>query len=102
MTLKIHITQESIRLKFGILTWEIPLDNVAQCTLDDAPFLMKYGGAGVHFMLVRKQYRASFNFLEHHRVAVTLKKKAGLVRDVSFSTRHPKEVIDVINNALKA
>jgi len=55
------------------------LDNVEGCCLDDIPMLMRMGGAGIHFMLIRKRYRASFNFLEHPRVVIAFKKKEGLV-----------------------
>lgn len=98
-TLSIHLDSESLILKFGIFTWSIPLDNIDHCRLDDLPMLMRYGGAGIHFMLVRGRYRASFNFLESPRVIVALKQKAGFVRDVSFSTDHPDEVIRLLDKA---
>jgi hypothetical protein len=60
------------------------------------------GGAGIHFMVVGKRYRASFNFLEHPRVVIALKRKAGLVRDVSFSTRRPVDVLRLIQKAVSA
>jgi hypothetical protein len=60
------------------------------------------GGAGIHFISVRGRYRVSFNFLEHPRVVIALKKKRGLVRDVSFSTRHPDEVLQLIREAESA
>jgi hypothetical protein len=61
---------------------------------------MKYGGAGIHFMLIHKRYRVSFNFLEHPRVVIALKRKAGWVRDVSFSTCQPNELIQLIQGAM--
>jgi hypothetical protein len=96
-SLLIHLTADSLRLKFGLFHWTIPANNIAGCELDDnLPWLMKNGGAGIHFMFVRKRYRASFNFLEYPRVVIELKEKAGLVRDVSFTTRYPEEVIQRI------
>jgi hypothetical protein len=92
----IRITNEALKLKFGVFTWTVPLDNISGCRYDDLPILMKYGGAGIHFMMIRRRYRASFNFLEHPRVVITLKKKAGLVRDISFSTGRPDEVIALL------
>jgi hypothetical protein len=92
-TLIIRLTAESLKLKFGIFTWTIPLDNIGACRHDDLPILMRYGGAGIHFMLIRNRYRASFNFLEHPRVVIALNRKTGIVQDISFSTRHPDEVI---------
>ena len=100
-TLVIRLTSESLMLSFGIFTWTIPLDNISVCQLDDdLPVLMKYGGAGIHFMVIRNRYRASFNFLEHSRVVIRLKRKAGLVKDISFSTCYPNELIQLIQAAL--
>ena len=95
-TLLIHLTQEKLLLRFGIFTWTIPLDNIADCRLDDIAVPMRYGGAGIHFMLIKGRYRVSFNFLEYPRVVVALKIKQGLVRDVSFSTQQPEELIRLI------
>jgi hypothetical protein len=100
-TLVIRLTSESLKLSFGIFTWTIPLNNVSEIQLDDdLPLLMKYGGAGIHFMFVRKKYRASINFLEHSRVVIGLKRKAGLVTDISFSTRQPNEIIRLMQGVV--
>lgn len=64
-TLVIRLTSESLKLTFGIFTWRVPLDNVAECHLDEIPLLMRLGGARIHFMIIRQRYRASFNFLEY-------------------------------------
>jgi hypothetical protein len=101
-TLIIRLTPESLKLKFGIFTWTIPLDNVGECRLDDLPMLMRYGGAGIHFMFIRKRYRASFNFLEHPRVVIALNRKVGIVRDISFSTRRPDDVIQLLQESVSA
>ena len=100
-TLIIRLTSEFLRLSFGIFTWTIPLNNIGGCQLDDdVPVIMKYGGAGIHFMLIRNRYRASFNFLEHSRLVIRLKRKAGLVKDISFSTCYPNELIQLIQAAI--
>ena len=101
-TLLIRLTAESLNLTFGIFTWRVPLDNVEECCLDNLPLLMKYGGAGIHFMLIRNRYRASFNFLEYPRVVIAFKRKAGLVRDISFSTRRPDDVLRLLQEAVSA
>lgn len=94
--LLIRISADNLWLKFGVFSWTVPLGNIKACRLDDLPLLMKYGGAGIHFMLIQGRYRASFNFLDGPRVVIELKNKAGLVRDVSFSTRRPEEVMRLI------
>jgi hypothetical protein len=102
-TLIIRLTAESLKLKFGVFTWTVPLENVAECRLDDnIPALIKYGGAGIHFYSLRERYRASFNFLEHPRVVIAFKEKVGPVRDLSFSTRRPDDVLRLVKEAVAA
>jgi hypothetical protein len=100
--LVIRIDRGSLRLGFGVFTWTVPMDNIAACRLDDLTWLQRMGGAGIHFMKVRRRYRVSFNFLEHPRLVIELKKKAGLVRDVSFSTRRPDEIVRLIRHYMEA
>jgi hypothetical protein len=100
-TLDIQLTAQSLRLSFGIFAWTIALEHIGGIQPDDdLPALVKYGGAGIHFMLFRGRYRASFNFLEHPRVVIGLKHKAGLVQDVSFSTGRPEELIRSVRAAI--
>jgi len=101
-TLTIRLTPDSLKLTFGIFTWTVPLGNVEECRLDDIPVLMRMGGAGIHFMFVRKRYRASFNFLGPPRIVIALRRRKGLVRDISFSTRRPDDVLRLIREALYA
>jgi len=82
----IRLTAESLKLTFGILTWTVPLGNVKESRLDDIPVLMRMGGAGIHFMLV----------------VIAFKKKVGPVRDISFSTRQPDDVLRLIQEAVSA
>jgi hypothetical protein len=101
-TLVICLTAESLKLTFGIFTWAVPLDNIEESRLDDMPVLMKMGGAGIHFMFIRKRYRALFNFLEYPRVVIAFKRKVGPVRDISFSTRRPDDVLRFLQEAVSA
>ncbi len=100
-TLVIRLTSEYLMLRFGIFRWIVPWENVEDCRLDDdIPWVMRMGGAGVHFLFVRKRYRASFNFLEYPRVAIAFKQKVGPVQDISFSTRQPDEVLRLIREEI--
>lgn len=101
-TLVIQLTLKYLKLRFGIFTWVVPLDNIESCGIDEIPMLMKVGGAGIHFMLIRSRYRASFNFLEYSRVVVAFRKKAGPIRDISFSTPQPNEILRHIEGAMCA
>lgn len=100
--LRIRLSPEALKLTFGIFSWTVALDNVADCRLDHLPLFMKYGGAGIHFMTIRKRYRASFNFLEYPRLVIALKRKAGPVRDISFSTRRPDDLQRLLAQAVAA
>ena len=96
-TLIIQLSSENLRLKFGLFNWTVPVDNISGCRLDPISGFMRYGGAGIHFMMVDKRYRASFNFLEDPRVVVAFKKKVGPVVEISFTTRQPDELIRLIH-----
>lgn len=98
--LLIRLTHQELELKFGIFTYKIPVENIQDCQLDDPPWYYKYGGAGIHFYSLEGRYRASFNFLEHPRVVVALRRKAGLIREISFTTRHPHQVLRLIHQRL--
>ncbi len=91
-TLTIHLTSVALVLKFGLFTWEIPIDNIESHYLDQTS-MRRIGGAGIHFTPVQGRYRAFFNFLEFPRVVVVLKEKKGPVEEVAFSTNHPDEIL---------
>lgn len=98
----IRLSSEALRLHFGVFTWTVPLDNIETSRRDDdLPALMKYGGAGIHFMFIRGRYRVSLNFLEHPRVVIALR-RSRVVRAVSFSTRRPDDVIRHLQAAVSA
>lgn len=99
-TLVIRLTSRSLKLIFGLSSWNVPLDNIEDCRLDEIPPLMRMGGAGIHFMMIRNRYRASFNFLEYPRVVIGFKNKVGPVQDISFSTRQPDRVIHLIQKTV--
>jgi hypothetical protein len=101
-TLIIHITADALKLTFGIFAWTVPFNNIESCSRDEIPALMKYGGAGIHFMMIGNRYRASFNFLEYPRVVIAFRNKVGPVRDISFSTRQPDQVLRIIRQGVSA
>lgn len=101
-TLVVHLSPRTLTLTFGLFKWSIPIENIDYCAIDDVPAFKRFGGAGVHFMSVRGRYRASFNFLEYPRVLIQFKTPVGPVRDISFSTRQPEEVIRLIRDEISA
>jgi xanthine/uracil permease len=100
--LTIQITPHALRLTFGIFSWTVPRENMQSCQLDELPLFMKYGGAGIHFMSIRKLYRASFNFLEYPRVLIAFKEKIGPVAGISFSTRQPESIMALLEQTIAA
>jgi len=100
-TLDIQISFDNLKLKFGVFSWQIPLENIAQFQKDDEiPWLMRNGGAGIHFMSVHGRYRASFNFLEHPRVVISFNIKVGPILDLSFSTSQPDQILTHLDEAI--
>ena len=99
-TLEISLTPHALTLRFGIFTWRIPLQNIAAIELDELPALLRYGGAGIHGMLVGGRYRASFNFLEYPRLVLRFKEKVGPVQDLSFSTHQPDALLRLVNDLI--
>jgi hypothetical protein len=95
------LTPQTFTLSFGLLHWSVPLANIQSVQPDNGLTPMqRYGGAGIHFMFVGGRYRANFNFLEHGRLVVQLKQPAGRVRDLSFSTRRPVELMQRLQAAI--
>lgn len=101
-TLRIQISEESLILKFGLVRWRTEMVNIQDCAPDDPPPWIKYGGAGVHFALVQGLYRAFFNFLEGPRILVTFKEKQGLVQALSFSTRQPDQILELLRGRISS
>ena len=99
--LDIRLSFDGLLLKFGLIKWRIPLNNIASYKIDNnlSPF-MRYGGAGIHFMFVNRRYRASFNFLEYPRMVISFKRKVGPVQDLSFSTNQPYILLAQLRRAV--
>lgn len=95
--LVIKIEDAILKLNFGLFTWKIELENIEKAFIDPTS-LWRIGGAGIHFTPLGGRYRAMFNFLEYPRVVIALKKKKGPVRDIAFTTRHPDEVMALIQH----
>ena len=101
-TLRITITEEAVLLKFGLIRWRTSLKNIRTYKMDDSPNWIKYGGAGVHFALVKGDYLAFYNFLEHPRILITFHHKQGLVQGLVFTTRQPEQVMEIIGSRIAA
>jgi hypothetical protein len=99
-TLRIQISAKALILRFGLVRWETELENIQVFSQDDPPLWIKYGGAGVHFAMVKGIYKAFYNFLEGPRVVVTFKEKQGPVQALSFSTHQPDQVLEILEKRI--
>ena len=99
-TLRIFISEDALLLRFGLVRWKTSLKNIQSIQMDDSPFWIKYGGAGVHFAYVNKRYRAFYNFLEFPRVLITFHQKQGPVQELTFTTQAPEKIIQLIQAEL--
>ena len=100
-TLQIMITEEDLQLRFGVVGWKTDLANITQARLDDSPWWIKYGGAGVHFAFVNRIYRAYYNFLEFPRLIITFHQKQGLVQALVFTTRNPDQILEILQTSVE-
>jgi hypothetical protein len=100
--LKITLTDQALMLGFGLVGWKTDLDNIAQATLYDPPFWIKYGGAGVHFSSVEGLYMAFYNFLEYPRILVRFHKKQGPVQALVFTTRQPDQILNILEKRISS
>lgn len=98
LIIRINPGTGTLDLQFGVFSWRVPLHTVARGYVDDTP-MWRVGGAGIHFTFIRRRYRVLFNFLEYPRVVLELTEPRGFVRDVAFSTRRPREVLEAVASA---
>lgn len=93
-TLDIRLSPTALTLSFGVFRVQVPRARIASAAPDDdIPAIFRYGGAGIHFYLLGRHYRASFNFLDHPRIVLAFQRPFGPFTDLSFSTRHPDQLL---------
>jgi hypothetical protein len=91
-TLDITITSQELILKFGVFRWRESQANMGLVSQEDLPFWIRYGGAGIHFALVRGKYTLFYNFLDHPRLIFNLINKRGPVQQICISTCCPDQI----------
>jgi hypothetical protein len=97
--LKTIIAKEKIILKFGIFTKNIKFDEIIDQKIDTTS-MWRIGGAGIHATKIQGVWRMMFNFLEYERVVV--KKNTGFNKEIAFSTKNPKELIEIVKKYKKS
>ncbi|MGC1120118.1 MAG: hypothetical protein WBA22_03405 [Candidatus Methanofastidiosia archaeon] len=91
--LTIRMTPASISVGYGPLGQNFNWDNVEDCFLDETS-AAKYGGAGIRMARIGGNWRIIYNIIEGPRVVLSLRE--GRFKEVTFSTRHPQEVMKTI------
>lgn len=97
--LDVKISSRDLILKFGIFGWKESLQNLGPISKEGRPFWIRYGGAGIHFAMVRGKYTMFFNFLDHPRQKIELLTKRGWVQQICFSTCCPDRIRSVLEQA---
>ena len=96
--LKLGITTEVIRASFGFIKFEVSISNIAKVSTDEGSSL-KYGGWGVRLAMGRSGWMLAYTSIGFRRVVLELKEHK--YKYFIFSTAHPEEVVDVINQQIK-
>jgi hypothetical protein len=95
-TLIIRLTPESLKLRFGIFGWVVPLNNVEECRLDNLPTIMRLGGAGIHFMSVHNRYVHRLSGMPRFVIASSRK------GPTMFPRRIPEELLQHLRESVSA
>jgi len=100
--LKITITDQALKLGFGLVGWRTELENIAHVSQYDPPFWIKYGGAGVHFAMVDGEYMAFYNFLDNPRILVRFHQKQGPVKALVFTSSQPDQILEILEKRISS
>ena len=92
--LAIRITDQSISVGYGLIKHSMPLENVDECTLDEAS-AVRYGGFGIRVTRVKGKNRLGYITVGSPRIVLTL--KTGKFQEFTFSTKNPEELMNEIN-----
>jgi len=96
--LKLGITTGAVMASFGLIKFEVPLGNVADAYTDERSSL-KYGGWGIRLTKAKEGWLLAYTSIGFKRVVLELKEHK--YKRFVFSTAHPDEVVNVINQQLK-
>ncbi|MEE9583442.1 MAG: hypothetical protein V3W01_02110 [Dehalococcoidales bacterium] len=90
--LTISITPRHITVAYGRISYSIPWDNVASCTIASGSGI-RYGGWGIRITKLKGKWTLVYNVISSPGVVLELKR--GRFGQFIFSTRHPDEVINI-------
>ncbi len=96
-TLRITLSLRSVVVGYGSIKRTIPWELIERCYVDEVSNL-RYGGWGIRIGWVGGKWRLVFNIIGAPRVVLTLKR--GRFGEFVFSTRHPDEIVRIINQRI--
>lgn len=96
--LRISITSDSLRASFGFIKFEVPLNGIEAVYTDDKSSL-KYGGWGVRMWKQKEGLALAYTTIGYKRVVLELKEHK--YKRFVFSTAHPEEVVNTIQQQLR-
>ena len=94
-SLTISITTEGVTAAYGLFRRHIPWDNVAGYELDRGSALWRYGGYGIRIGWRKSGAVLVYNTMHSSLIVLELGSSRGY-RYFGFSTRHPDEVMALI------
>ena len=97
-SMQIGITDDMLRASFGFIKFKIPLDGIADVYTDEKSSL-KYGGWGVRLWKQKGNWVLAYTTIGYKRVVLELKEHK--YKKFVFSTAHPEEVINIIQQQLR-
>ncbi len=96
--LRVSITSDSLRASFGFIKFKVSLAAVAAVYIDEKSSL-KYGGWGVRIWKQKEGLVLAYTTIGYKRVVLELKEHK--YKKFVFSTAHPEEVINTIQQQLR-
>ena len=90
MKLEVTITSTSLKVGFGVFKHSIKMSNIDSIKVH-RPRWYWYGGFGVRF-----GWDWSIGFIQNYRTGVLVKPRRG--RKLYFSTNHPEEIVNLVND----
>ncbi|MBA7710471.1 hypothetical protein ES703_119414 [subsurface metagenome] len=96
--LRVSITSDSLRASFGFIKFEVPLNGIEAVYTDEKSSL-KYGGWGVRLWKQKEGWVLAYTTIGYKRVVLEL--KGNKYKKFIFSTAHPEEVINIIQQKLR-
>lgn len=96
-TLRIELSQQAVMVGYGIAKRTIPWEVIERCYRDNVSNL-RYGGWGIRIGRVQGKWRLVYNTPGAPRVVLALNR--GWFPEFVFSTRHPDEVLKIIQERI--